>query len=66
VLINRRQVLKVIHENGLKGSKEFYDSIDQFVAMQVIAAIRDTKHRGKIILKMESICHLLPEVVNGR
>jgi len=64
--INRRQVLEIIHKNGMKGSKEFCESLNHFVVTQINAAVRDTKHKGKVILKGHSIRHLLPEVNNGR
>ena len=58
--INKRQIRKLIHENGLKASRPFIDALDQFVSMQVVGAMKETKTKGKVILQRKNIYHLFP------
>ena len=58
--INKRQIRKLIHENGLKSSRSFIDALDQFVAMQVVGALKETKALKKVILSSKNIYHLFP------
>lgn len=60
MLINKNRVRKMIHENGLKSSKTFLDALDQFVAMQIVGAMRETKKKKRVILRRDSIYHLVP------
>lgn len=59
-VINKAQVKKLIHENGLKSSRSFLDALDQFVAMQVVGAMRDCKNKKRIVLKREYVYFLIP------
>lgn len=61
--INKRQIRKLIHENGLKASRPFIDALDQFVSMQVVGAINETKKARRVILKRENIYHLSPVAI---
>lgn len=58
--VNKRQIRKLIHENGLKASNSFINALDQFVSMQVVGAMRETKKAGKVILQSKNIYHLFP------
>jgi hypothetical protein len=60
MFINKRQIRKLIHENGLKSSSSFIDALDQFVSMQVIGAMKETKTAGRVILQRKNIYHLFP------
>jgi hypothetical protein len=58
--INKRQIRKLIHENGLKSSRSFINALDQFVTTQVVAALKETKAAKKVILQRKNICLLFP------
>jgi hypothetical protein len=58
--INKRQIRKLIHENGLKSSNSFINALDQFVSMQVVGALKETKKAGRVILQRKNIYHLFP------
>jgi hypothetical protein len=60
MFINKRQIRKLIHENGLKSSRSFIDALDQFVSMQVVGAMKETKEAKKVILQRKNIYHLFP------
>ena len=60
MLINRRQITKLLHENGMKGSKSFMDGLDQFIAMQVVGFMSEAKSKQRKILKREAIYFFAP------